>query len=203
MSLLSKWLYEIDWSAVATVALVFVTAYYAWSTRKILTESQRTREATWTLAKSSQESTQIMKQQIEQDRTIGRMIIVSVIKAAQTNIEEWETISIASYAVGGYIPENVNLVPLNAESAIQHARLLSSEGTVDLMSGLENLRRASWELNFVRQFIGTSNQTPVHKHSENIRKYIESASADLEAALKHFDQDVSSSSIIQGSKTKS
>ena len=81
--------------------------------------------------------------------------------------------------------------------------LLSSEGTVDLMSGLENLRRASWELNFVRQFLGTSNQTPVQKHSENIRKYIELASADLEAALKHFEQGVSSSSIIQESKTTS
>jgi len=189
---LIDWFCKIDWYAVATVALVFVTGYYAWSTHRILTESQKTREATESLAESSKQSIQIMKQQTEDATTINRIIVASVLNAARTNIEQWNVIDIPSYAVGGYIPENVNLVPLNTESAIQHARLISSEGTSNLINGLENLRRASWELNFLSKFKDTANQTPMYKHAKNIRKYLESASIDLETAQADFAQAIPS-----------
>lgn len=197
LHVLTNWLCQIDWSAVgsiSTIALVFVTGYYAWSTHKILTESQRTREATQSLAESSRQSVQIMKQQTEQATAVARIIVASAINAARTNIQQWNTIHIPSYAVSGYIPENVNLVPLNAESAVQHAHLISPDGTLDLISGFENLRRASWELNFIRKFKDTANQTQMYKHAENAKKYIQSASVDLEAASRYFAEDIPSSS---------
>ena len=54
------WLSQIDWTAVAYIALVIVTAYYAWSNYKISKESQKSREATQCLAESSKESLKLL-----------------------------------------------------------------------------------------------------------------------------------------------
>ena len=48
--------------AIFTVVLSIVTYWYARTANKILSESQRSRQATESLADSSQQSTQIMKQ---------------------------------------------------------------------------------------------------------------------------------------------
>jgi hypothetical protein len=171
--------------AIFTIVLSLVTWLYARSTKKILLESQESRKATQSLADSSKESLQLLKRQAEQASAIGSTIVASAINAARTNIDQWRRISILSYAVSGHIPENVNLVPLNAESAVEHAHLISRDGTLDLMSGFENLRRASWELNFISKFKDTV-QTEVHNHAKNALKYMEDASADLEAARTYF-----------------
>ena len=101
------------------------------------------------MAESSKQSIQIMKQQAEEAAAISRMIVASAINAAKTNIEQWKRIDIHTYALHLRIPENITLVPLNAQSAIEHSLLISREGAFDLTGAFENLRRASWELNFL------------------------------------------------------
>ncbi len=177
--------------AVPTFVLVIVTGYYAWKTGKILEESKKTRDATERLAKTSEQSIKLAQEQILQASLITRTIVASAINAARTNIEQWKTIDIHTYALHSRIPENVNLVPLNAQSAIENSRLISSDGTSDLMGAFEDLRRASWELNILSKLQRPS-QDMVEPHSKAVKIYLERAFSSLEAATTHFSEASSS-----------
>jgi len=181
---------QIDWYTVLTFALVIVTAYYAWKTAKILEESKKTRDATERLAKASGQSIKLAQDQIFRASLVTKTIVASAINAARTNIEQWKTIDIHTYALHSRIPENVNLLPLNAQSAIENARLISPDGTFDLMGAFEDLRRASWELNILSKLQYPSRDT-VEPHSKAVKIYLERASSSLEAATTHFSGAVS------------
>ena len=171
--------------------LILITAGYAVCTYYTLKATRTLSEATKSTAESSKQSIQIMKQQTEKAAAISRTIVASAINTAKTNIEQWKRIDIHTYALHSRIPENVTLVPLNTQSAIEHSGLISAEGTFDLISAFENLRRASWELNFLskcHQFAVAA----VKDHTTHAKNYMETASAELEAALTHFTEAISS-----------
>jgi hypothetical protein len=175
--------------AAFTIVLSVATYWYARTTKRILLESQKSREATESLAESSRESIQLLKQQAEQAATIGRTIVAAAINAARTNIDQWRSLDIISDAVHSRLPETLDLLPDNAQAAIEHSRLISLDGSFDLISGFGNLRQATLELEIVSK-THPSDQGIMRDHLKRASAYMDKASADLEAATDRFAEAV-------------
>jgi hypothetical protein len=178
--------------AIFTIVLGIATIWYAYITKRILWESQKSREATESLAQSSKESIQLLRQQVEQAAAIGRTIVSSAINAARTNIEQWKSLDPFLMAIHGHLPDNIELTPSNAQAAIEHSRLISPDATFDLIGGFENLRRATLELKFLSKCNSSSDQRIMRNYAKNALDYINKASADLEAGLIHLKEAIPS-----------
>ena len=173
------WFCEIDWSAVATVALVMVTGYYAFSTYKILGESQKTREATERLANASEQANKQLMQQIEEAAGLGKEIIRSTYQTASFNIKYWKTTNVLDLATRNAIPLKVDLVPPDAQSAVYHARRLSPEGAAHLSYAFDKLRIAQNEIEILREAKSTEAEFN-EKHAKRAVYFIDAASVNLE-----------------------
>lgn len=179
------WCHEIDWTAVATIALVIVTGYYAYSTYKILGESQKTREATERLANFSEEANKLLRQQIEESAGLGIRIIRSAIQTALQNIDYWRTANILDLANRNALPPKIALVPSDAEFALHHAGRISSDGYVELLKAFNNLRFAENELEVL---IPDKIRSPgfIQTHAERSLGFINNAADHLHSAEKYL-----------------
>jgi len=174
------WFCEIDWIAVATVALVIVTGYYAFSTYKILGESQKTRDATERLANSSEQANKLLRQQIEEAAGLGKEIIRSAYQTASFNIKYWKAVNILDLATRNAIPLKIELVPPDAQSAVYHARRLSPDGAAHLSYAFDKLRIAQSEIEILRE-AKIREAGFDEKHAKRALEFIDAASVNLEA----------------------
>lgn len=179
------WFCEIDWIAVATVALVIVTGYYAFSTYKILGESQKTREATERLATSSEQANILLRQQIEEAAGVGSKVVRSAIRTALQYIDYWKRANIPDLASRNALPSKIDLVPSDAEVALHHAGRISPDGNVELLKAFNNLRFAQ---NEIEVLMADKMRDPgfIEEHSQRAIGFIDLAAAHLRSAEKYL-----------------
>src|SRR5437016_5068061 len=115
-------------SAYSTLILVFVTGYYAYKTSQILDESRKSRQAGERQASAAEESIRLLREQIEESAGLDKTIVASAMQTAIRNIEYWQNVNVYSMASTHRIPQNVQMSPGNAHSAVEHSRRISVEG---------------------------------------------------------------------------
>jgi hypothetical protein len=176
-------------SAYSTVILVLVTAYYAYKTSKILDESRKARQAAERQAAAAEASIRLLREQIEERAGLDKTIVASAMQTAIRNIEYWQGANVYSLAAIHAIPQNVQLLPGNANSAVEHSRRISVEGSGELSSALDYLRYAENEIQILRD----AKQTDHHfleQHTRAVSRYLELARQDLRRAEGWFSKAV-------------
>lgn len=66
-------------------------------------------------------------------------------------IDYWKGLPLKNLTATGAIPPTADLIPMNASSAVEHARRISPQGAQLLSSAFDNLRRARDEIESMRQ----------------------------------------------------
>jgi hypothetical protein len=186
------WFCQIDWTAVSTIALVIVTAYYAWSTHKILNESQKTREAVERQALAVEESNRLMMKQREDTMATAKIVVQSSIDSAFDNIEEWKA-RIKGLEVSHVpLPSAIDLVPLDAPSAVYHAIHISPELPPLLSGAFRKLEYAQRDIRVILDS-GQIISLPVRNRINSGLDFMEMAKVELNEAKKYLPKPPSSS----------
>lgn len=144
-------------NAISVVVLVVVTAYYAWTTRKILAESEKMRKAAEKQAESAvaQASAALatlhhLQQQVENLQGLGRSIVRTTIDSVVRSIEDWKGLDIkANFAIAETFPSPA-LIPENAQIVVEHARRISDCCATLLTEMFDDLREAENQINILR-----------------------------------------------------
>ena len=148
-----------EWvNAISVVVLVGVTAYYAWTSNKILKESEKTRKAAEKQAASaeSQASTAMatlheLRQQNEELRGLGNSVVRTAIDRAVRSIERWKKLEIKQNFVNAHtFPSPDDLIPDNAQSAVEHARKVSEHCVALLIESFDDLRSARDQIEILK-----------------------------------------------------
>jgi hypothetical protein len=139
-------------SAYSTLILVFVTGYYAYKTSKILEESRRSRQAGERQASAAEESIRLLREQIEEKAGLDKTIVASAMQTAIRNIEYWQSANVYNMGATYSIPQNIQILPDNAHSAVEHSRRISVEGSGQLTSAFDHLRHAETEIQIFSRY---------------------------------------------------
>jgi hypothetical protein len=185
--------HNIDWPSWINAALVFalvvITAYYARSTANILDESRKAREATERQASAAEESIRALRQRWEEEAGLSRTIVATAIQTATRNIEYWKNRNIQNLAATNGLPATVDLLPTEHHSAIQHARRISVDASVELSGVFDNLRLAKTEIEILRD----ARETSVAFYAEHSRfalEFLDAAKIDLDKAQEYLQQAI-------------
>jgi hypothetical protein len=150
----------VEWvNAISVVVLVAVTAYYAWTTRRILRESEKMRKAAekQAAAASAQASAAFdtlyhLRQQVEELQGLGKSIVRAAIDSAVSAIENWRRFDIRNnFAIAEAFPPSDGLVPGNAQAVLEHARRISEDCFALLSGAFDDLRMAHNEIEALRR----------------------------------------------------
>jgi hypothetical protein len=183
-------MHNVDWPSWINVALVFalvvITAYYARSTKRILEESRKTREAAERQALAAEESVRALRQRLEEEAGLSKMIVAAAIQTPTRNIEHWKSLNIPNLAVINGIPKTVDLLPSDYESAVQHARCISVEASVELAGAFDSLGTAKTEIDILRDARQTS-PTFYQQHSNAAINALNQAMLDISTAQKYLE----------------
>jgi hypothetical protein len=141
----------VEWiNAISVLVLVGVTGYYAWTTKKILSESEKMRKAAEKQAVSAASQASAasatlhhLREQLEDFQGLGISIVRTNIDSLIRGIDQWKKLDIKSnFAVAASFPPPAGLIPANISSVLEHARKIS-EGCVDVLtSAIDDLRAA-------------------------------------------------------------
>lgn len=186
-------MHNVDWPSWINVALVFalvvITAYYAWSTKRILEESRKAREAAEREAAAAEESVRALRQRLEEEAGLSKTIVAAAIQTATRNIEHWKSLNIPNLAVIYGIPKTVDLLPPGYESAVQHARRISVEASIELAGAFDSLRTAKTEIEILRDTRQTS-PAFYQQHSNAAIGALNQATLDISTAQKYLQEAV-------------
>lgn len=186
-------MHNVDWPSWINIALVLalvvITAYYAWSTKKILEESRKTREAAERQAVAAEESIRALRQSLEEEAGLSKTIVAAAIQTATRNIEHWKSLNIPNLAVIYGIPKTVDLLPPDYESAIQHARRISVEASIELAGAFDSLRTAKTEIDLLRDSRQTS-PAFYQQHCNTAISALDQATLDLAKAQEYLQEAV-------------
>lgn len=165
-------------NAAAVLVLVGVTAWYAWSTRKILRAAERQ-------AQVSEDTLKNLKAQVAVQAEVGRMIVANAIQTARAGIDYWKAASVITLAVRGALPTTIDLVPADADAALECAARISPVAAAELRSGFDCLRRVRGELGIMR---GAQNTTGEFygTHQHEVNHWLDMATAEIESAERHL-----------------
>jgi hypothetical protein len=149
----------IEWiNAVSVVVLVGVTAYYAWTTRKILRESEKMRIAAEKQATASAgqanaafATLDLLRQQFEDLQGLGASIVRTTIDSAVEQIAQWKKLDIKSNFISAEAYPAPELVPKNSQGALEHARRVSDECVTLLRSAFDDLSAAQIQIEILRK----------------------------------------------------
>lgn len=133
-------------SAFLASALVVTTVIYAHITHRILEESRKARLAAEGQASAARRSVELLREQIEDQAGLGRSLVQTAMESAVSSIEYWKKQDIAGCARFGAMPPTDGLVPVKADSAVEHARRMNPEVAQHLSSAFDNLRMAKNEV---------------------------------------------------------
>ena len=184
-----------DWPSWINVFLVFVlvviTAYYARKTADILEESRKSRQAAERQASAAEVSIRVLRQRLEEELGLSKTIVAAAIQAATRNIEYWKQANVYNLACTNALPRTINLLPVKYQSAIQHARRISVEASVELLGVFDNLRFAQTEIEILRDGKQTS-PAFYQKHAKAAIEFLDLAQVDLETAQKYLGEAIQS-----------
>ena len=177
---------QIDWTAIAAIALVIVTAYYAWSTHRILKESQKSREATQSLAESSKESLKLLEKEREESLALSKATVQTAIQSSMSKIISWNVDCISFYADRGTIPNKIDLGIFELQAAMNHSIKFSTDLPPILFSAVDHLSLAQIELDQLRADLSKSlkRREFMNKCISNYKDFLQEAEAELKDALK-------------------
>jgi hypothetical protein len=169
-------------NAVATFALVMITAWYARLTSKILSQSQEQTVAMREQAVATKEAVSLSRQTAQDQRQIGRSIIASTVQTALRNIEYYRALEIEELSADYSLPERAFLVPEGGSHAVQQAKLWTSDASVELASALDTLRHAEGQYQIIHR-----RSLRGHRASEDDMRaflgFLKSADESLRVAL--------------------
>ncbi len=178
------------WVNIVLVAvLVVITAYYAKKTAEIVEESRKARHAAERQADAAEHSLAALRQRFEEEAGLSKTIVATAIQTALRNIEYWTSANIFNLAATYALPKNINLVPTEDNSAIQHARRISIEASHELSGAFDSLRLATSELETMRDGKQASPDFYT-KHGQRALGLIEAAKLDIETAQEHLQEAV-------------
>jgi hypothetical protein len=149
----------IEWvNAVSVAVLVVVTAYYAWTTKQILTESEKMRKAAEKQASSAEAQASAafatlhhLQQQVEDLQGLGRSIVRTTIDSTVRSIEACRKLDIkANFAIAETFP-SPRLLPENAQIVLEHARRISDHCAILLTEAFDELREAENQIDILRR----------------------------------------------------
>jgi hypothetical protein len=155
-----------EWiNAISVVVLVGVTWYYARTTRKILSESEKMRKAAENQAASaaSQASAanatlQHLREQVEELSGLGNSIVRTTIDSVVRSIEDWKKLDIkGNFGTAYTFPPPSDLIPENAQIVTEHARRISEKCAILLTAAFDDLRSAQGQIEILRK--GSENPT--------------------------------------------
>lgn len=185
--------HQIAWPSWINVALVFalvvITAFYAWSTQKILDESRKSREATERQATAAEESIRALRQRLEEEAGLSRTIVAATIQTVTRNIDHWKSLNIPNLAVIYGLPGTIDLLPPDYDSAVQHARRISVEASVELAGTFDDLRLAKTEIEILRDAKQTS-PAFYQQHSNTAINALNQATLDLGKAQEYLQEAI-------------
>ncbi len=149
----------IEWvNAISVVVLVLVTAYYAWTTRRILAESEKMRKASEKQAAAADQQALAafatlahLRQQVEELQGLGRSIVQTTTDSIIRSIEEWKKLDIkGKFAIAETFPAP-RLLPENAQTVLDHARRISPDYAAQLRAAFDDLRSAEDQIEILRR----------------------------------------------------
>jgi hypothetical protein len=150
----------VEWvNAISVVVLVAVTAYYAWTTRKILRESEKMRKVAEKQAASAESQASAafatldhLRQQVADLQGLGKSIVRTAIDSVVRSIEDWKKLDIKSnFVIAESFPPPTGLIPEDAQTVLEHARRISENCVMLLTSAFDDLRTAQSEIEILRR----------------------------------------------------
>lgn len=152
-SLIPEWV-----NAASVVVLVGVTGYYAWTTKRILDESEKMRKAAEKQAAASEqqasaafETLHHLREQVEELEGLGRSIVQTTVDSIIRRIEEWKKLDIKGhFAIAETFPAP-KLVPENSQEVLGHARRISGQCALLLNEAFDDLRAAENQIDILRK----------------------------------------------------
>jgi hypothetical protein len=176
-------------NALAVVVLVFVTAWYAKSTAKILEETRKTTKAIERQAEAAEKQLKALHEQMTRQAVSEKAVIANVMQKALSDIEYWQSANIPNLATSRQLPQQIDLVPADAGMALLYVSHVSRDAWEELQAAFTNLRYPRGELEIFRHAHVTDGsffETHIHKATENLRL----AAASLEVARSHLQTTV-------------
>jgi len=165
----------------SNIVLVCVTAWYAHTTRRLLSESQKTGADIKRIAEVAEASLHTLRQQIETQAGVNRGVVEAAIQTALRNIDYWTAANIPSIAAQHAIPSQIHLRPDNAAEAIEHAGRMSSAAARHLATAFDALTHAKTEIETMRE----AKAVPVDFYAQKARRvtdFLQTAKCNVEAA---------------------
>jgi hypothetical protein len=145
-------------SVILAGILVWTTIRYTWSTAEILEESRKSRKAieAQVAASNSQataafQSIHLVREQMEDQIGLGRGVVHSAIDSAVSAIDYWKKRPLTSAAAGAGFPSPDNLIPANANAAVEHAQRIAPAVAQELSSAFDDLRNAANEIDRIKR----------------------------------------------------
>lgn len=169
--------------------LAGLTAWYAWATHRILDEIRRQTKALEEQSNATRESVLILRKSTEDQYGVGQMIVASALQSAFRNIERWSDPKIINLAFLGALPDRVFLIPNNGQSAVEHARVISSQAAVELAGAMDDLRRGEEEMEVLRRLHGRPSHE-IEKQFAHVRSLLGSARNNLLSSQKLLREGV-------------
>jgi hypothetical protein len=137
-----------EWLSVANATIVFVltgiTAWYAWSTARMLRQLKNQTEATLKQADTAERTLQHLLQVTEEQRGVAQTVVQTTIETALTNIAYWRGQNLVNLAAMHLVPQ-VSLVPESGVRAIEHARVVAPAAAIPLSRALALLDQCNSE----------------------------------------------------------
>ena len=176
-------------NALAVVVLVFVTAWYAKSSAKILQETRKTNQAVERQAQAAEKQLKALQEQMTRQAISEKAVIANVMQTALSDIEYWQSANISNLATSRQLPQHIDLVPTDAGIALLYVSHVSCDAWGELQAAFTHLRYTRGELEILRDAHVTGGSffdTHIHRATENLRL----AAASLEAARNHLQAAV-------------
>jgi len=169
-------------NAVLVAVLVGVTIWYA-------VEASKARKATERQAAASEASLRALRREADLQMGVSRTIVKTAIQTVLRNIECWSAKGKAyNLAVQHQLPKDVELLPLNADRAVEHARGISVEGSEELSSSFDSLRLAQLQLHILQDPKQTSPEF-FQTNTSELAHHLEQASLALRTAQARFREN--------------
>lgn len=176
----------VSWINILLVlALVAITAYYAKKTADILEESRKSRQAAERQASAAEASVLALRQRLEEEAGLGRTTVAAAIQSATRTIEYWGQANVMNLAATGAIPANIDLLSVDYQLAVQHARRISVNGSVELAGAFDQLRIAQTEIQILPD-VRQTNPIFYQQHAQTVGECLRMARLNLETATALF-----------------
>lgn len=162
---LPSWLVDLAQiiNAVAVTILAVITWRYAKAAKR--------------QADAADETPGSLRQQLAEQKEIGRMIVANAIQSASGKINFWRNANIEKLANYNQLPQTINLVPDQAGSALEYAARTSKEAAAELRSAFDLLIIAQTELEILRG--GTDER---NHYAASVQRRLHEAQATIDSA---------------------